>query len=222
MKKRYIILMFLGIVMLSMMSCSEDSVEFYSGPAAVNITLSEGDGIFVESEAITEKTFAVKFAVQATVSEKNRIIKLEYGKTHTAVAGVNFDMPDKIVLEAGRLDTIVECKVYKAGLTYDPLVIDFRIAANEDFEGGGVYDNLQVPMMLGFPSKWRDPTGWAAEYGLGKCTQAKYKFVYEVIGTLDLSDYVGDYCMSLARKLNEELKKNPRQDDDGSPMRFGS
>lgn len=210
------------MICLLEMSCSEDEIEFYSGPVAVNITLEEGDGIFVEDEVITEKTFSIKLAIQTVVSDKNRVIKLAYGNENTAIEGTNFELPTEVILEAGRLDTIIPCKVYKAGLTFEPLIVDLRIAANEDFVGGGVYDQLQVKMMLGYPSKWRDPTGWAADYGLGKCTQAKYKFVYEQIGTLDLSDYVGDYCISLARKLNELLAKNPLPDDDGSPMKFGS
>lgn len=222
MKHIYMIRMFLGMTLLFMLSCSEDEVKYYFGPAAVNITLDEGDGVFVEDEAISEKTFSVRFHVQTEISDKDRVIKLGYGDAHTAVAGVNFEMPGEIVMEAGRLDTVVPCKVFKAGLTYEPLVIDFRILPNEDFECGGVYDKLQVKMMLGFPTQWRDPTGWAADWALGKCTQAKYKFVYEQLGTLDLSAYAGDYYQSLARKLNEELKKNPRLDDDGSPMKFGN
>ena len=78
--------------------------------------------------------------------------------------------------------------------------------------------------MIGFPASWQDPTGWAAAYYLGECTQAKYAFVFEQIGTLDLTDYQGSWgsgYADLANQLNEILKTDPRLDDDGSTMRFG-
>ena len=102
-------------------------------------------------------------------------------------------------------------------------MFDLVIGADCDFVGG-VYDECLVKLMIGFPASWRDPTGWAAAYYLGECTQAKYAFVYEQIGTLDLTDYQGSWGMGyadLANQLNEVLKTDPRLDDDGTTMRFG-
>ena len=90
---------------------------------------------------------------------------------------------------------------------------------------GGVYDEVLVKMMIGFPTAWVDPSGWAADYWLGKCTQAKYAFVFEQLGTVDLGPYQGNFgmgYMNLASKFNEILEKDPRLDDDGQVMRFGN
>ena len=87
-----------------------------------------------------------------------------------------------------------------------------------------MYYSLLVKLMLGYPTKWIDPSGWAAEYWLGKCTQAKYAFVFEQLGTLDLGPYQGSFgsCyMDLMNKFNKILETDPRLDDDGKVMKFG-
>jgi hypothetical protein len=220
--KQVINIVIFAAIFLTAISCKEDAIEVYHGPDLVNILAEEGDGVFVQDEEMTEKTFSILLRAQSVMSDKDRVIKIGYGEKQTAKKGVHFNMPDEVILEAGRVDTVVNCTVYKEHLTFDPLLIDFRILPSDDFEGGGIYNSLEVKVMIGFPTQWRDPTGWAANWALGPCTQAKYKFVYEMIGTLDLSAYRADYYQSLKRLLNEELAKNPRLDDDGSPMRFGS
>ena len=129
----------------------------------------------------------------------------------------------EVKIEAGRLDTTINCKVYRQGLSEEPLYFDLLIDPSGDFVGG-VSDELLLKMMIGFPAQWIDPTGWAASYYLGNCTQAKYKFVFEQLGTLDLSAYQGSWGMGyaeLANKWNKILEENPRLDDDGKVMRFG-
>ena len=163
-------------------------------------------------------------AVQGGLSDKNRVFKFTFGKEHTAVAGTNFELPMEVTLEAGRLDTVIQCKVFREGLTTDPLMFDLVVDPTGDFSGG-VYDEVLVKMMIGFPTKWVDPSGWAADYWFGKCTQAKYAFVFEQLGTVDLGPYQGSFgsgYMDLANKFNEILEKDPRLDDDGQIMRFGN
>lgn len=222
--KKILITSILGIFLLGMFTaCQEDEIDFYNGPSALNMTLS-GDGTFVNIETNPEKTFQIKLAVQGENAETDRVIKFAFGKEHTAVAGTNFELPMEITLEPGRLDTVIDCKVYRAGLKEEPLIFDLVINPQGDFVGG-VYDELFVKLMIGFPTQWIDPTGWAAGYYLGKCTQAKYKFVFEQLGTLDLSDYQGSWgagYADLANRLNKALEENPRTDDDGKVMKFGN
>ena len=198
--KRILITSILGFLFSGLfMSCQEDEIKFYTGPVAINMTV-DGDGTFVSNETNEEKTFKIEFAVQGEVSDRDRVLKLAFGKGHTAVAGTNFDMPMEVIIEAGRLDTIIECKAYREGLTMEPLMFD-----------------LVVDPRI-------DPSGWAAEYWLGKCTQAKYAFVFEQLGTLDLGPYQGSFgsgYMDLMNKFNKILETDPRLDDDGKVMKFG-
>lgn len=216
------LLKYLSIFMIIFVSCSEDEIDFYTGPAAINLTVS-GDAVFVKGESDQEKTFQIGLAVQGEVSDRDRIVRFAFGEEHSAVLGTNFEMPMEITIKAGCLDTVVDCKVFRAGLTETPLMFDLVIDGQGDFIGG-VYDELLLKMMVGFPASWKDPTGWAADYYLGECTQAKYAFVYEQLGTLDLADYQGQWGMGyadLAKQFNDILASNPRLDDDGETMRFG-
>lgn len=215
----------LGMCLMSVfVACQEDEIDFYTGPVAINMTI-EGDGTFVKGEEDEEKVFNIKLALQGDIS-KNRVLKLAFGEEHTAVAGTNFELPMTINIEAGRMDTLIECKVFRAGLTEKPLFFDLVVDPSGDFVGG-VTGELLVKLMIGFPTQWKDPTGWAAEYYLGECTQAKYQFVFEQLGTLDLSAYQGSWgsgYAELANKLNNILREQnpPLLDDDGSVMKFGT
>ena len=186
MKKRLLIgiLGFAGLLT----ACSEDEIDFYTGPAAVNITI-DGDGTFVQGGIDLEKTFDIQLAVQGEHSDKDRVLKFAFGKEHTAVAGTNFELPMEVTLEAGRLDTVIQCKVFREGLTTEPLMFDLMIDPTGDF-AGGVYDEVLVKMMIGFPTAWVDPSGWAADYWLGKCTQAKYAFVFEQFPTVQIQMHI--------------------------------
>ncbi len=218
---------FLEIILaVLLVACQEDQVGFYAGPTAVNMTI-RGDGTFVKGETDEEKVFEIKLAVQGEISEQDRVLKFAFGKEQTAVPGVNFELPMEVIIEAGRLDTVIECKVYRAGLTEEALMFDLIPDPTGDFVGG-VNGELLVKMMIGFPTTWKDPTGWAADYCLGKCTQAKYAFVFEQLGTLDLAAYQGAYGIDgygeLAKKLNAvlEAEPEPRLDDNGKIMKFGN
>ena len=106
----------LGMCLMSVfVACQEDEIDFYTGPVAINMTI-EGDGTFVKGEEDEEKVFNIKLALQGDIS-KNRVLKLAFGEEHTAVAGTNFELPMTINIEAGRMDTLIECKVFRAGLT---------------------------------------------------------------------------------------------------------
>ena len=220
----FIILLGLGFV-VNFVACQEDEIDFYTGPVAINMAINEGDGTFVQGESDQEKVFKIKLSVQGDIS-KDRVLQLAFGEQHTAVAGTNFDLPMSVNIEAGRQDTIIECKVYRTGLTKEPLFFDLVVDPTGDFVGG-VDDELVVKLMIGFPTQWQDPTGWAAEYYLGECTQAKYQFVFEQLGTLDLTEYQGSWgsgYIALADKLNKILQEQnpPLLDDDGSVMKFGN
>ena len=82
--KRILITSILGFLFSGLfMSCQEDEIKFYTGPVAINMTV-DGDGTFVSNETNEEKTFKIEFAVQGEVSDRDRVLKLAFGKGHTA------------------------------------------------------------------------------------------------------------------------------------------
>lgn len=229
MKKLAVISCILGLAGFFLTSCNEDDIQEYTGPIAVNIQSNnetEFGVAFLENDPTPEKTFNINVSIQGPVSAQKRMVKFQLGDKQTAVAGNNYEMPMEAVIEAGKRDTTIVCKVYKEGLDYEGIYLDLRVAPNEDFEGGGVYDRLLVRFMFGFPTSWYASAGqiYMADYLLGKCTQAKYQFIYETIGTIDLVEYADTPFASglgtLAAELNALLEKDPRIDDDGSVMVF--
>lgn len=64
MKKRLLIgiLGFAGLLT----ACSEDEIDFYTGPAAVNITI-DGDGTFVQGESIWKKHLISNWLYRANI-----------------------------------------------------------------------------------------------------------------------------------------------------------
>lgn len=208
------IFIFLGI------SCQKDNIDFYNGPDAINIT-ANGDGAFVKTETNQEKTFSIILNLQGNLSSRNRVVEFETGAENTAKIGENVEMPMEVVLEAGRLDTIIECKVFRSGLSSDPLILDLRVKNGVDFEGG-TKSGVQVKLLIGYPTSWIHTQSWLPEYYFGKCTQEKYKFVEEQLGVLDLSAYGMWDIYYMAADFNAILDENPRYNEDGTPMRFSA
>ena len=84
-----------------------------------------------------------------------------------------------------------------------------------------------------FPKDWYSSTGdvGAIPFFWGKCTKAKYEFVYNYIGTIDLKQWANwDYTPIIAMQgeLNAELDRIAAEtgervkDDDGSDMYFSA
>lgn len=218
MKNRLTIL--IGIFIFLGVSCQKDNIDFYNGPDAINIT-ADGDGAFIKSETNQEKTFSIILSLQGNLSSRDRVVEFETGADNTAKIGENVEIPMKVVLEAGRLDTIIECKAFRDGLSSDPLILDLRIKKNTNFEGG-TKTGIQVKLLVGYPTSWVHTQSWMPDYYFGKCTQEKYKFVEEQLGVIDLSAY-GMWDMSdLVADFNAILDANPRYNEDGTPMRFSS
>lgn len=220
-----ILITLLGLFFAGMfISCQEDKTGFYTGPTAINLS-AIGDGVFIKGGEDAEKTFQVVLAVQGEVADYDRVAKFAFGDEHTAVEGTNFELQKEVIIKAGTLSDTIDCKVFRTGLNDDPLMFDLTFDSTGDFVGG-VNGHLLIKMMLGFPTQWIDPTGWAAGYAFGECTQAKYAFVFEQLGTLDLTGYEGAWgylgFLELATQWNEILAANPRPDDDGSDMFFGN
>ena len=221
MKKINIYLILIFCVSL-MFSCQEDDIMEYSGMQALNMVQEEGDGTMLISGSEESKIIKIKISVMGVPSLNDRTIEMSLGENNTAVLGTTCEIPMNINLKGGTLDTIVECKVFREGLSEDAKLLDLIFKDNKDFVTG-VYKNIQIKMMFGYPTSWVDDT-WMAPYILGKCTQAKYKFVFEQLGTVDLNPYAGAWgsgYRDLANKWNAILDKEPRLDDDGTNMRFG-
>ena len=230
-----------GLVSFFMISCSEDKIETYSGPDAVNMwigtTRDSAEMSFLALEpTLTEYDFNVELRIQSGLRNEDRDVKINLGELTTAVAGENFEVAENVTIPAGETSVIVPVKVYKKGLAdiEGGLVVELVIGTSDDFIPG-VYGKMKLSFAGDFPKNWYASTTsdvGAIPYFWGKCTKNKYQFVFEHLGTIDLKDYAGwNYTpiIAMQNELNAKLEKYAADhdgewlpDDDGSKMWFSA
>lgn len=219
-------------------SCGEDQIATYSGPDAANLQINRKDSAeisFLSFEpSVSEYIFEVEVQVQSVLSDKNREVKVGIGEKTTAVAGTNFEMPDHVVIPAGAVSVVLPVKVFKEGLADidGGVVVEIVVLPSADFVGG-VKAKMKLSFSGDFPKAWyaSNDVNTASRF-LGKCTKAKYQFVYDYLGTIDLapySDWTYTKMQALVTDLNTALDKYAAdhggerlKDDDGSDMRFSA
>lgn len=84
-----------GLVSFFMISCSEDKIETYSGPDAVNMwigtTRDSAEMSFLALEpTLTEYDFNVELRIQSVLRNEDRDVKINLGELTTAVARRKF------------------------------------------------------------------------------------------------------------------------------------
>lgn len=229
----------LVLVAFFIAACSEDEIETYSGPEAINLRIQKRDSaefsFLTVDPSIEEYIFNVEVYIQSVVQDRERIVRFGLGDRTTAERNTNFDFADQLTIHAGETSVILPVKVLKEGLVdiEGGLVADIQVLPSEDFVPG-VYGKMKLSFSGDFPKNWYSSSGDVAAipYMIGKCTKAKYQFVFDHLKTIDLVAYASwDYnpIIALRDELNKKLdqyaaanegKRLP--DDDGSDMYFSA
>lgn len=229
----------MSLLAFFMASCSEDEVETYSGPNAINLLIQNRDSaefsFLTVDPSMQEYVFNVGVQIQSEKKDKDREVRFGLGDRTTAVLGKNFEMTEKIVIPAGETSVIFPVKVYKEGLVdiEGGLVVDLEVLPSSDFSAG-VYGKMKLSFSGDFPKDWYSSNGDVAAipFIIGKCTKAKYQFVFEHLKTIDLIAYASwefGPIMALQAELNNKLDQyaidhqgERLKDDDGSDMWFSA
>lgn len=231
--------LWLGMVAFFIAGCNEDEIETYSGPDAVNLQIQRKDSaefsFLTVDPLIEEYTFNVEVRIQSVMQERERVVNIGLGERTTGEQHVNFEVADKVTIPAGETSVILPVKVFKKGLVdiEGGLVADIKVLPSVDFIPG-VYGKMKLAFSGDFPKDWYSSSGDVAAipYMIGKCTKAKYQFVFEHLKTIDLVAYASwNYApiIALRDELNNKLdqyaaanggKRLP--DDDGSDMYFSA
>lgn len=231
-----------GLLLLAMqvifVACQEDEIETYHGPDAVNLLIQRKDSaefsFLSAAPSLQEYVFEVEVQIQTVTQDRARVVNLGIGSRTTAKLDTNFEVAQSVTIPAGEVSAILPVKVFKKGLKdiEGGLVADIMVEPSADFVAG-VYGKIKLVFSGDFPMDWYSSTGnvGAIPYMWGKCTKAKYEFVYNYIGTIDLKQWAGwDYnpIIAMQNELNGELDRIAREtgkrvkDDDGSDMWFSS
>ena len=226
-----------ALAAFSFVACQEDEIEKYSGPDAVNLLISGRDSaefsFLTVDPKMEEYVFNVDVNIQTVIADYDRTVIIGVGERTTGVLGTNFEVADQVVIPAGETSVVLPVKVFKQGLVdiEGGLVADIVVKTSDDFIGG-VHDKVKLAFSGDFPKDWYSSKGdiYAFSLLMGKCTKAKYQFVFEHIGTIDLVAYSGwDYnpITALRDELNAKLDRIAAdnggvrlKDDDGSDMIF--
>lgn len=219
-------------------ACQEDEIETYHGPDAINLLIQRKDSAefsFLSAPpSLEEYVFEVEVQIQTVAQDKDRVVNLGIGKYTTGELGTNFEVAKNVAIPAGETSVILPVKVFKEGLKdiEGGLVADIIVEPSADFVAG-VYGRIKLKFSGDFPQNWYSSTGnvGAIPYIWGRCTKAKYEFVYNYIGTIDLKKWASwDYNIIIAmqNELNAELDRIAAEtgervkDDDGSDMKFSA
>lgn len=231
-----------GLLLLALHStfvaCQEDEIETYHGPDAVNLLVNSRDSaefsFLNAAPSLEEYVFEVEVQIQTVSQDRDRVVNLGIGSRTTGVLGTNFEVAKSVTIPAGETSVVLPVKVFKAGLkdVEGGLVADIAVEPSADFVAG-VHGKMKLMFSGDFPKEWYSSTGdvGAIPYFWGKCTKAKYEFVYNYIGTIDLKKWANwDYTPIIAMQgeLNAELDRIAAEtgervkDDDGSDMYFSA
>lgn len=231
-----------GLLLLALhfifVACQEDEIETYHGPDAVNLLVQRKDSaefsFLNAAPSLQEYIFEIEVQIQTIVQDRDRVVNLGLGDRTTGKLGTNFEVAKSVTIPAGETTVILPVKVFKEGLKdiEGGLVADIVVEPSVDFIAG-VYGKMKLAFSGDFPKDWYSSTGdvGAIPYFWGKCTKAKYEFVYNYIGTIDLKQWANwDYTPIIAMQgeLNAELDRIAAEtgervkDDDGSDMYFSA
>lgn len=225
---------FVGFLGLFATACSEDEVSVYSGPDAINIMINNRDSAEISflslDPEVTEYTFNIDVNIQSVSMDRDREVKFGLGEKTTAKDGENFEMIYSVVIPKGETSVKLPIKIFKEGLAdiEGGLVSEIVVLASNDFVTG-VKGKVKLLFSGDFPKSWYvDGYSFWVPYNLGRCTKAKYEFVFSILKTIDLTPYEDMYgSINLMNRLNAELDAwaaahggERLPDDDGSDMKF--
>lgn len=147
--KKILILSVLILSFLGLTSCSQEEIKTYSDanniyfspavfPLEKNVisTMVDSTGISFafDNASIQKKVYRIPIRVQGKLSDVDRTVKCTIDETSTAVEGVHFSLPKKIVIRAGReVDSIEVTMNRTPDLKLNRVTLVLNLEENEFF-----------------------------------------------------------------------------------------
>lgn len=256
--KKIVILSFLFLSFFGLLSCSQeeikaydDSDNIYFSPAVYpyikkeNLPIktdSTGFSFSLENPSVDKKVFLIPIRVQGKVTNVDRKVKVTVDPSSTAVEGTNFDLPENILIRAGReVDTIAVTVYRTPDIKAKMATVVLNLEENEFFSTKmqSTVTNLLtqktmsfIRFKLSFDDKLTEPKGWVVFY-LGNFSAKKFLLMCELLnlepslfsvaigsGVLTGGDY--RYYGSFMKRYLQEQKAsgNTIYEEDGTEMIF--
>jgi len=216
-----------------MISCQEDKIHVYNGPDAISISTEFSRTFSFLSVPKDHAThdFILRLTAMGYYSDRDRTVRLSVGDSTTATPQM-YNVPSTVTMPAGEYIVAFPVTIIRDGVeeTGSPLLI-IRIEPSEDF-ALGLSTNIRLTFTKEYPTSWYSSGPYYSMLGyyMGKCDKAKYEFVYEFLGTVDLvdwSDGFGTQTSILTAALNAAITAynaanpgNTLKDSSGMDMWF--
>jgi len=234
MKRVYISLFSVAVLLLSLSSCVREMMS-YEGPESVYFAVQGGDSwgslsswpyvpfTNVEFVKTAENEVSVNVLVRATGPAKDypRIVDFQIVADSTnAVKGVDYEMPDKVVIEAGSTETSIPVLVKRTpDMKTDTVNIQIKIIENEYFSlifkswdnpkeltSGIIYEgfdasrhNIICTDILVKPTNWigsSDASTNKEKSAFGVFSAKKFNLIKEVMG-YSYTDFMSSETMTI-------------------------
>ncbi|MCR8668919.1 DUF4843 domain-containing protein [Aestuariibaculum sp. M13] len=247
----YITFLCIGLVMLS---CEEDKLPTYSAKDSIyytwplegyttdvylSYTDSLGSTFAFQPDEVKELVFDLKVSVQGHVTDYDREVKVKVSEASTAIEGVHYSLPEKIVFGANKKSDFIPVTFYKTDDMKDNsynLILelqeskDFAVDMKDKVVDELTQETLSFSVFqLTINNIIREPSFWNW-YWLGDFSERKMLLMSEVLDIpLDYYDVTDDYAemkyhaVYMQRYLNEKEKAGETiYEEDGNAMVMGS
>ncbi len=236
-----------GLLAIVQLSCSEDEIQGYHGPEAMNLVLagSDPDMTFLNyAPDVMSYAFEVEAQLVGYAANAQRTVQIAVTETYlngeeADIPAGAYSVPSTVTLPAGEHTASVKVVVNRNGIadegTYEIVI---GIVDNDDFSGG-YSRSLKFSFTKEFPVEWYDSNvagtnamSWGG-YWLGACTKARYKYLYEYFGQVDIAPWSTDmmsmypYIDDMNNKIiihNSQFGDDQSKwlkDDDGTNLYMG-
>lgn len=234
MKRFFLLLFSISVFMLLFTSCEREMMS-YDGPESVYFAVQGGNSwgslsnwpyvpfTNVEFVKTTKSELPVSIVVRTTGPSKDfpRIVDFQIvGDSTTAVQGVDYEIPDNVVIEAGSTETIIPLLIRKSQkMKTDTVKIQLKLVQNEYFSlifkswdnpkeltSGTIYEgfdasrhNIICTDILVKPANWigsADATTNKEKSAFGVFSAKKFNLINEVMG-YTYTDFMSSETMTI-------------------------
>lgn len=242
----------MGLILSSFIACEKDEIDTFSGKDSIYFTWPV-EGTSFNNATVYPDSTGVSFAfipptkndtiiklpvsVQGMLSDVDRKVSLKVSEESTAVKGVHFDYPERIVFRANVPTDSIPVTLYRTPeMKQESFQMILQLVENEDFSTEMAYmENESTGEILNY-TKFQvsisdiieTPQYWFEPY-LGDFTAKKLFLMSDVLGiptdTFNNPVSISDmqfYGQFMARYLDEKAAAGETvYEDDGTEMEMG-
>lgn len=201
-------------------ACQKNGIPVYSDIERINFDYNSM-GVRTEDGVLKDTfNFDMGFSALSYDSINLEFILIGYAKNYEREIGLEItgdkeyvgsilDIPERIVLPADSVKVTVPCKIH---ITEDLQAADklfhLRIVDSENLYAGN-RTTVCLTASADVPTVWVGDENWwgnKIESFFGECSKAKYRFVYQVLGVWDFSNWNGT---GFSSSMGDAGKFNP-------------